>query len=166
MANCYRLLYRRLYHCPHNLHNSMVRRRPQEFQRPACGFRGAAARYPCWGSERGGKGCGRQGRLKRGLIGVECWRSWWGGGGEEMEGNRCGHKKDAGECVYRYANITAYFIPSQIDRLPFYSFPLISRPHIPYQSITNPSVSYLKNLMTVFLNMTLCKIAQYIHFTR
>ncbi len=83
-----------------------------------------------------------------------------------MEGNRCGHKKDAGEFVYRYANITAYSIPSQIDRLPFYSFPLISRPHIPYQSITNPSVSYLKNLMTVFLNMTLCKIAQYIHFTR
>ncbi len=91
----------------------MVRRRPQEFQRPACGFRGAAARYPCWGSERGGKGCGRQGRLKRGLIGVECWRSWWGGGGEEMEGNRCGHKKDAGEFVYRYANIAAYSIPSQ-----------------------------------------------------
>jgi len=28
----------------------------------------------------------------------------------------------------------------KIDRLPFYSFPLISRPHIPYQSITNPSV--------------------------
>jgi len=54
----------------------------------------------------------------------------------------------------------------KIDRLPFSSFPLISRPYIPYQSITNPSVSFLKNLKTVFLNMTLCKIAQYIHFTR
>ncbi len=30
-----------------------------------------------------------------------------------MEGNRCGHKKDAGEFVYRYANIAAYSVPSQ-----------------------------------------------------
>ncbi len=108
----------------------MVRRRSQEFQRPAGGFRGATARYPCWGSGRGGKGCGRQGRLKRGLIGVECWRSWWGGGGEEMEGSWCGHKKDAGEFVYKYANIAAYSILSQNRSTPLLCiFPNLKASH-------------------------------------